>query len=250
MEELAKVQKVELAKYLMEVLNEGDWKEVATLTNLESSYNWDALYKDAKWHNESLKKNSMDAVEAILENDPANIQIIWDLDVVQRTFKRKNSQLHSAVENIINKKGLQTVVSPTLVHASKNVFEALSDAEILIDNIGATRAYDRTHTALHGFLMTVCDKNNITYPPQSSITALLPKVNELIKSIVKDDGRNDRVFAMLRSAAAILEHINYLRNNNSMSHPTEELLNEDDARFAINLTRSIMAYIDNLIKNI
>lgn len=35
-----------------------------------------------------------------------------------------------------------------------------------------------------------------------------------------------------------------------MSHPTEELLNEDDARFAINLTRSIIAYIDNLIEKI
>lgn len=250
MEELAKVYKIELAKYLMDVLNEGDWQELATLTNLEDSYNWKALYQDVKWHNESLKKNCIDAVYAILDNNPANIQYIWDLDVVQNTFKRKNSQLHSAVENIINNKGLQTVESPILAHASKNVLEALTEAEILIEEAGATSAYDRTHTALHGFLLTVCDKNHIPYPPQSSITALMPKVSELIKAQVKDDGRNAKVFAMLRSAAAILENINFLRNNHSMSHPTEELLNEDDARFAINLTRSIMAYIDNLINKI
>lgn len=250
MEELDKVKRIELAKYLMNNLSEGDWQELATLTDLENSYNWGALYKDVKWGNDSLKKNCLDAVDAILKSNPSNIKHIWDLDVVQSSFKRKNKELHDHVENIINKTGLKTVVSPTLAHASKNVFEALNEAELLIDQIGATSAYDRTHTALHGFLQTVCDKNQITYAPQASITALLPQVNNLIKSKVKDDGRNDKVFAMLRSANAILDNINYLRNNNSMSHPTEELLNEDDARFAINLTRSIMAYIDNLIDKI
>lgn len=250
MEELEKVQRVELAKYLMNSLNEGDWQELAILTNLENSYNWASLYRDVKWRNDSLKGNCLNAVEVILESDPTNIEHIWNLDTVQSSFKRKNSQLHSIIENIINKNGLKAVASPTLAHASKNVFEALNEAELLIDQVGATSAYDRTHTALHGFLQTVCDKNNIPYHPLASITALLPQVNNLIKSKVNDDGRNDKVFAMLRSANAILDNINYLRNNNSMSHPTEELLNEDDARFAINLTRSIMAYIDTLIEKI
>ncbi|WP_250200281.1 abortive infection family protein [Escherichia coli] len=54
-------------------------------------------------------------------------------------------------------------------------------------------------------------------------------------------------FKMLRSSAAILHGINNLRNNYSMAHPTETLLNEADARFAINLVRSIMTYVDELL---
>ncbi|MDL6589702.1 abortive infection family protein [Escherichia coli] len=34
-----------------------------------------------------------------------------------------------------------------------------------------------------------------------------------------DDGRNEDVFKMLRSSAAILHGINNLRNNYSMAHP-------------------------------
>lgn len=250
MTELNEAQKLELAKFLMIFLNEGDWQELAILTNLESSYNWQSLYKDVAWGNESLKRNCINAVRLILKHDPNNLQFIWDIDGVQDSLKSKNIGLHNFIEGIINKQELKTVESPTLANASKNVYEALAQAEHLIAEIGATSAYDRTHTALHGFLQTVCDKNDITYAPLDSITALLPKVNNLIKSKVNDDGRNEKVFAMLRSANAILDNINYLRNNNSMSHPTEELLHENDARFAINLTRSIMSYVDNIIEKI
>ncbi|HFL9766860.1 TPA: abortive infection family protein [Escherichia coli] len=45
----------------------------------------------------------------------------------------------------------------------------------------------------------------------------------------------------------MLHGINNLRNNYSMAHPTETLLNEADARFAINLVRSIMTYVDELL---
>ncbi|OTG78989.1 hypothetical protein B9T33_13575 [Acinetobacter sp. ANC 5054] len=250
MTELNEAQKLELAKYLMNFLNAGDWQELAILTKLETSYNWQSLYKDVKWANDSLKKNCIDAVRVILGKDPANLQFIWNINGVQNSLKRKNLELYKFIESIINKQEFKTVESPNLANASKNVFEALVEAELLIGQMGATSAYDRTHTALHGFLQTVCDKNQIAYGQLDSITALLPKVNLLIKSKVVDDGRNDKVFEMLRSANAILEKINYLRNNHSMSHPTEELLNEDDAHFAINLTRSIMSYIDNIIEKI
>lgn len=41
--------------------------------------------------------------------------------------------------------------------------------------------------------------------------------------------------------------INELRNHNSLAHPGNVLLNEADAKFAINLVRSIMSYVDDLI---
>ena len=45
----------------------------------------------------------------------------------------------------------------------------------------------------------------------------------------------------------MLDTINYLRNHHSLSHANQELLTDADAQFAINLTRSIMSYIDKLV---
>ncbi|MEA9390473.1 hypothetical protein SJI19_07955 [Acerihabitans sp. TG2] len=52
---------------------------------------------------------------------------------------------------------------------------------------------------------------------------------------------------MLRSAISILYRVNNLLNNNSLLHQENKLLNEVDAKFAINLVRSIMSYVDDLI---
>lgn len=250
MNELDSVQKIELSKYLMKVLTEGDWQELLILTGLEKKYNWNQLYKDVHWGNDSLKSSCISAVNVVLDNSPDNLNHVWNLDAVQSSLKSENPKLYEVIKNIVNEEALKTVVIPTLLHISKNVFQALNEAELLIEKAGAASAYDRMHTALHGFLQTVCDKNNIQYGSLESITALLPKINALIKSKVIDDGRNEKVFMMLRSVGAILENINYLRNNHCMSHPTENLLNENDARFAINLARSMMSYIDSLLETI
>ncbi|HFQ9974029.1 abortive infection family protein, partial [Escherichia coli] len=79
-----------------------------------------------------------------------------------------------------------------------------------------------------------------------NVPGLLSLITAHLKDL-PDDGRNEDVFKMLRSSAAILHGINNLRNNYSMAHPTETLLNEADARFAINLVRSIMTYVDELL---
>ncbi len=56
------------------------------------------------------------------------------------------------------------------------------------------------------------------------------------------------MYLKCRSSAAILHGINNLRNDYRYRRPlTETLLNEADARFAINLVRSIMTYVDELL---
>ena len=124
MTKLNKAQKLELAKNLMNCLNEGDWKELSILTNLESSFNWNALYRDVKWGNESLKHGCISAVDLILDNDATNIVQIWNLDGVQNSLKRKNLELYNFIESIINKQELKTVESPTLANASKSLLKS------------------------------------------------------------------------------------------------------------------------------
>ncbi|EPN3328666.1 abortive infection family protein, partial [Escherichia coli] len=112
---------------------------------------------------------------------------------------------------------------------------------------GPHRAYDRVHTALHASLRQMCANHGIaTNSTNNNVPGLLSLITAHLKAL-PDDGRNEDVFKMLKSSAAILHGINNLRNNYSMAHPTETLLNEADARFAINLVRSIMTYVDELL---
>lgn len=87
----------------------------------------------------------------------------------------------------------------------------------------------------------MCDNHGIaTNSTNDNVPSLLSLITAHLKDL-PDDGRNEDVFKMLRSSAAILHGINNLRNNYSMAHPTETLLNEADARFAINLAPDVPA---------
>lgn len=132
-------------------------------------------------------------------------------------------------------------------NVNENIYQALEDAEVLLQKNGPHRAYDRVHTALHASLRQMCTNHGIaTNSTNNNVPGLLSLITAHLKAL-PDDGRNEDVFKMLKSSAAILHGINNLRNNYSMAHPTETLLNEADARFAINLVRSIMTYVDELL---
>ena len=148
---------------------------------------------------------------------------------------------------IINNDVAKLVTTPSVNNSNESVYQALADAEVLISERSAANAYDRMHTALHSFLRQVCKNHSIPYGSNDSINGLLPKINDHIKN-QPDDGRNEKVFKMLRSANAMLDNINYLRNHHSLSHPSENLLKNNDAQFAINLARSIMTYVDGILK--
>ena len=247
MQELDSKTRITLAKSLM-TLNTGDWEELFTITECEGCpLNNSRFYQDVHWQNEGLKRGCIQAIEYILEENPENIIHIWEMEGVQSSIRKSDPDTYSFIEAILNNEEGKSVAKPVPINTNNSIYHALEDAEVLIAKRGAASSYDRMHTALHSFLRQACENYSITYAQGDSITALLPKINSYIKSL-PDDGRNDKVFTMLRSANAILDNINYLRNHNSLSHPTEELLTDSDARFAINLARSIMTYIDDLLE--
>lgn len=66
----------------------------------------------------------------------------------------------------------------------------------------------------------MCANHGIaTNSTNDNVPGLLSLITAHLKDL-PDDGRNEDVFKMLRSSAAILHGINNLRNNYSMAHPT------------------------------
>lgn len=245
---LDKKNQLKLAKFLTEYFSEGDWQELFTITDCEdvpdNIYNF---YRHVHWNNPELKGAAITATQDILARKADNLSLIWELDRVQQLLQREHPDLYHEIDTIVNLKGQRNVSASPAKNVNLNIYQAIADAETLLIKNGPQYAYDRIHTALHASLRQACINHSITVDPtKDNVPGLIGVISEYLNAL-PDSGRNADVFRMMRSARAILHEINNLRNNNSMAHPTENLLNEADARFAINLVRSIMTYIDELL---
>lgn len=56
--------------------------------------------------------------------------------------------------------------------------------------------------------------------------------------------RSQDIKRILQSSASIMDALNPIRNNASVAHPNEELLNKEEAMLVINIVRSLLHYLD------
>lgn len=132
---------------------------------------------------------------------------------------------------------------PTTI-TSDVVSRAISDAESLLVSSGATSGVDRVHTALHGFLKGVCDKEQITYPDNPRMTQLFKLLRKQHPAFATLGSRSNEVEKVLNSCANILDAMDPVRNNASVAHPNSTLLDEPEALLIINVARTLMNYLD------
>jgi abortive infection Abi-like protein len=131
----------------------------------------------------------------------------------------------------------------TLSVTSDVVNRAISDAEILIKQNGATSGLDRIHTTVHGYLLAVCDMASIAHNNEANITTLFALLRQHHPRLQPIGPRADDVTKILRALAQIIDVLNPMRNQASLAHPNPELLGEDEAWLVINAARSFMHYV-------
>jgi len=246
MYELSKEQQLKLSIILMEYLNAGNWKGLFELTDSEAfAQQHTQFYEDDIWENETLEQDSIDAVEYILSKDSGNLKIIWELDGVAAITNRKDADLHSDIEAFLDRVDVSDA-NTYVFDTHQSIYNALEDAEALANTQAAASAYELVHAALQGFLQQTCSRNSIPFDTIDAIPVLHAKVNDYIKGQadtgLKDKSQNDKTGSMLPLAASLIDTINDL----GASKPNENVLTEADAKFAINLSRSVMLYIDDL----
>jgi hypothetical protein len=141
--------------------------------------------------------------------------------------------------------GASPVAVPTPQMTTAVVERALADAEHLLGKTGATSAVDRMHTALHGYLLKVCSEAGIATIRTDSIAVLLRHLREQHPKFA-DHGspRAADVGRILKGLASTLDAPNAIRNNASVAHPNEELLDTPEAMLAINAVRSVLHYVE------
>jgi len=138
-----------------------------------------------------------------------------------------------------------SLVAPPEPLATRDVvLLALRDAETLIREGRPTSAVDRVHTALHGHLRALCDARQVQVPKDATLNQLFSVLRQAVAALQPAGARADDVNRVLRAAGAILDALNPLRNQATLAHPNEHLLEDTEAVLVVNVSRSILAYID------
>lgn len=174
----------------------------------------------------------------------------WELEIDVYEMSRthwavKDVDLQEVLtEAALNVRGTAPVEVHVPKTTSKTVERALADAEALVKSGGATSAIDRVHTALHGFLLDVCERTGVHNKQESSLPALLKEIRNNHPAFMSDAVRRDEITKVLRSMGAIADSLSVLRNNASAAHPNSVLLEEPEAMLAVNAARTMLNYID------
>lgn len=157
----------------------------------------------------------------------------------------RTHELHKQFVEIAQRlEATSPISSPTPKITSTVVSIAIADAEALIQSNGATSGVDRIHTALHGYLLAVCDAAGIGYPPDASLTNLFKLLREQHSTFQNLGPRAQDILQVLRSCGAIIDALNPVRNRATLAHPNEELLEKEEAMLVINVARTLLHYLD------
>jgi hypothetical protein len=125
---------------------------------------------------------------------------------------------------------------------SANVRRALSDFEALVRSGGPVSGFDRLHAALHGYLLELCQEIGFTPHKDATLVSLFSELRNRHPKL--QVGPNDKqTTSILRALASVLEAINIQRNQNSLAHGTNQLLDEAEAMLSVNAVRSLFSYL-------
>jgi hypothetical protein len=139
--------------------------------------------------------------------------------------------------------GPQAVVAPSPQISSRTVQLALVDADRLLTAGSAVSAVDRVHTALMGYLRLLCERDSIEFAETDGASTLLKKLFKTDPATTISPHASHSL-KVLRSAGAILDSFETIRNRGTVAHANDELLDEPEAALLVNIARSIFHYLD------
>ena len=139
------------------------------------------------------------------------------------------------------------VIDFSSISLTEVIEKAIADAELLMSQGKYDSAFDRIHTAFHGYLRKVLDNKSVLYEESDTLSQLYSKLHSEISSNIGSAPISELVKKCLRSASGVVASINEMRNKHSLSHPNEDLLQKREAEFAIILIKNLSDYINKIV---
>jgi hypothetical protein len=129
------------------------------------------------------------------------------------------------------------------------VFEALQDAEVLSRDRGAKSAFDRVHTAIHGYLKAQCEQNRIQLSRDANIIECFKALRTSHSAFQAVGEHEQDVKKVLNGLSVIIDALNNLRNRASLAHPNEKILDGAESHLMINSAKTLLRYVSERIEN-
>lgn len=156
------------------------------------------------------------------------------------------SLLRESLDRIDELEESRSTITATLIYSKSVVQEVLTDADLLIRDGRYSNAVDRLHTAIHGHLRWICETANLnTVPGEDSVMKLMRLIRESHPNFVRSATLDEDMRKIFMSMGNILDALNTVRNNASPAHANETLLAEPEARLAVNISHTILSYLDD-----
>lgn len=143
----------------------------------------------------------------------------------------------------------QRVSGTTPKTTSDVVRRAIADADSLLGTSGPISAVDRIHTALHGYVLSICDAATIPYPADASLTAAFKLLRTNHPKFAGVSAQSKEIERILFASATIFDAMNPVRNQASVAHPNPSLLSEAEAHLVIDVGRTLLNYLDAKISS-
>ncbi len=193
--------------------------------------------------------------------------LLWDLDIDEWEMNRthwavKDVDLAEALKSAGKFKEEQLrgmLSSPSQIHpiipnpsleiSTKTVEQALKEAESLTREHGAASGVDRIHTAFHGYLRAVCQANRIPFKSDATLTELFKTLRANHPKLAGLGPKTEEINKTLRGMSSIMDALMPIRNHASIAHPNEDLLEPNEAMLVINITRTMLHYLNKKFSN-
>jgi hypothetical protein len=206
---------------------------------------WKATNKSYKKEFEVLYRTAKIPEYVVLEGQAKDARFSW----IATALEKLGHPIWCIAADLDASEEVQSVPVPTLRITSEAVDRALSDAESLIRANGATSGLDRVHTAFHGYLRAVCTEANINFAADSGITHLFQLLRASHPKLqLADTQAAKRMDQIHRGMARIVDALNPIRNQSSLAHPNDPLLDEPEAMLAINCVRTLLHYLNSRLR--
>ena len=174
----------------------------------------------------------------------ANSKLV--LDVAQQLFGRQADQYLTDIDIGILVEHYE-IIDFSEISLTQVISKAINDAELLMQQGKYDSAFDRIHTAFHGYLRKVLDNRNVSYEESDTLNQLYNKLHSDICNKITPGPMADLIKTTLRSGSGIISSMNDKRNRHSLSHPNSELISNREAKFVIQLVKAISSYINEVI---
>lgn len=127
------------------------------------------------------------------------------------------------------------------------ILQAIEEAEKSMREGEYHRAFDRVHTALHGYLIDILMKYEVEVSKDEKLASLYKKIQELIEKEIKPTEIGSLVKTTIRSSNGMINALNEVRNRHSLAHPNINLIGKNEAKLIIGITSAITDYISGYL---